>query len=151
LARVGGIFDLQHQLRDVVISARREGSAMLVELMLGQAMWVGLIGVGRPYRPYSEGLPLSAAILLIVGLGVLLLLLRLFRGPREPRGVRGWLDTRSARTIILGASVLVVAAMKLPIVAGVVAIIVIQAGLIWYALSVRHRRDQAQHPRSDRG
>jgi len=123
---------------------------MLVELMLGLAMWVGLIGVGRPYRPYSEGLPLSATILLIVGLGVLLLLLRLFRGPRELRGIRGWLDTRSARTIILGASVLFVAAMKLPI-AGVVAILFIQAGLIWYALSVRHRRDEAQHPRSDRG
>jgi hypothetical protein len=48
-----------------------------------------------------------------------------------------WLDTRSARTIILAAAVLVVAAMKLPLVVAVAVILAIQAGLIWYHFSSR--------------
>jgi hypothetical protein len=48
-----------------------------------------------------------------------------------------WLDTRSARSIILGAAVLVVAAMKLPLIVAVAIILVIQAGLIWYHFSSR--------------
>ena len=49
------------------------------------------------------------------------------------------LATRAARGIILFGSVLVVAEMNPPQVAGVAVIIAIQAGLYWYALSVGER------------
>ena len=50
------------------------------------------------------------------------------------------LDSTSARTIILAATVLVVAEMKLPLVVGIAVILAVQAGLIWYRYSSRQRK-----------
>jgi hypothetical protein len=55
----------------------------------------------------------------------------------EGRDSMRLLDTISARSIILLASVLVVSAMKLPLVVAVAVILAIQAGLIWYHFSSR--------------
>jgi amino acid transporter len=123
---------------------------MLAGLRQGLALLAALIG----QHPYGSRVPrfsLSAAILVVVVLFVFVILLRLFRGPREPRGIRGLLATRAARSIIFATSVLVVAAMKLPRVVAVAVIMAINVGLYWYALLVHQRRNQHQHPRSDRG
>jgi hypothetical protein len=119
---------------------------MLAGLRLGLAMWLGLLG-----RLNGVHLPISTSILLVVVLFVFVILLRLFRGPREPRGISGLLATRAGLSIIFATSVLVVAAMKLPRVAAVAVIMAINVRVLWYALSVFQRRNQQQHPRSDRG
>jgi hypothetical protein len=124
--------------------------AMLAGLRQGLALLAALIGQ-HPNGSLVPRFSLSAAILLVVVLFVFVILLRLFRGPREPRGIRGLLATRAARSIIFATSVLVVAAMKLPRVVAVAVIMAINVGLYWYALLVHQRRNQHQHPRSDRG
>jgi hypothetical protein len=117
---------------------------MLAGLMLGLVPWVGLIG-----RLNGVHLPFSTGILLLVAFGVLVIIFRIFRGPREPRGTMGLLTTHFGRGIILAASVFLVAAMNPPRAVAVPAIFAINVG-VWYLLLLRHRWGKEQHPRLDR-
>jgi hypothetical protein len=91
---------------------------MLSELSLGLVVWVWLIGQNGIRIPESAT-PLAFAACVVV------LLLSLFLA-------RGWLRYRMILSIILAASVLVVAAMDLPQVVGVAAILAINLGLTLY-------------------
>jgi hypothetical protein len=127
---------LQNQLGDVVIPGRRKGSdSMLAGLRLGLALLVGLIGSqSGGYVPFSTG------ILLLVVFGVFVILFRLFRGPREPSGIVGWLTSRFGLGMILVTSVLLVAAVNPPRAVGIAAILAINVGLVSYLFLLRQRR-----------
>ena len=91
---------------------------MLSELSLGLALWVCLIGQNGIRIPES-------ATPLVFGACVVVLFLSLFL-------VRGWLRYQMILSIILAASILVVAAMDPPRVVGVPVILAISLGLTCY-------------------
>jgi hypothetical protein len=84
--------------------------------------------------------PFSTGILLLVGFGVVLILLRLFRGPREPRGIVGWLRSHFGRGLLMVATVMLVAAINPPRAVGIAANLAINVGVVWYLLLLRQRR-----------